>query len=517
MKTSLEQDRRLEMYRILTASKDTYITNKIINNSFRATDANVGNAGTLDLFKLYAESTSGSNDSPTEISRLLLKFDLSPLRNLTSSILDFTHDSFKCVMKLKDVYGGQTTPSNFKMQIFPLSKSFDEGVGRDVVRYEDLDSCNFITASVNSNNAPTLWSHEGANSIGLLGSDDIDIISSGALGGSDVADIWKEQEFNSGEEDFSIDVTTIISGILSNQIPDHGFRLSFSGTQETDQKTRFVKRFGARHSSRIINRPKIAAYWDDTIKDHHKSFFFNLTGSLFLNNSARGSLRNILSGAAATSITGSDCIALRLTSGSFSKTVTGSQYIVGSNHITGVYSATFAISSFESLLRNEIVTAASATFNEFWGSIDGTIGYHTGTLVVNIPTRTNYSRSTNRLFVNITNLRTEYSQSQKARFRVFVEDIGRKVVATKTPIESPSEVFEKMYYRVRDAESGDIVVPFEATSSGTCLSTDSSGMFFDFFMNSLPAGRTYVFDFLIKDRGIDDLFTDVASTFRVTR
>ena len=41
------------MYRILTASADTYITNKIIDNSFRAKDANVGQAGTLDLFKLF--------------------------------------------------------------------------------------------------------------------------------------------------------------------------------------------------------------------------------------------------------------------------------------------------------------------------------------------------------------------------------------------------------------------------------------------------------------------------------
>jgi hypothetical protein len=51
------------MYRILSASKDTYITNKIINGSFRATDANVGQAGTLDLFKLYNEnSLTGSTE-----------------------------------------------------------------------------------------------------------------------------------------------------------------------------------------------------------------------------------------------------------------------------------------------------------------------------------------------------------------------------------------------------------------------------------------------------------------------
>ena len=54
------------MYRILSASKDTYITNKIINSKFRATDANVGQAGTLDLFKLYAENISGSDTTPIE-------------------------------------------------------------------------------------------------------------------------------------------------------------------------------------------------------------------------------------------------------------------------------------------------------------------------------------------------------------------------------------------------------------------------------------------------------------------
>ena len=73
------------MYRILSASKDTYITDKIINNNFRATDANVGLAGTLDVFKLFEESSymSGSTritGSIIELSRLLIKFDLEPLR-----------------------------------------------------------------------------------------------------------------------------------------------------------------------------------------------------------------------------------------------------------------------------------------------------------------------------------------------------------------------------------------------------------------------------------------------------
>ena len=59
----------------LTASSDTYITNKIINNSFSASDANVGRAGTIDLFKLYNESsfTGLAETSPVLSATLTLR------------------------------------------------------------------------------------------------------------------------------------------------------------------------------------------------------------------------------------------------------------------------------------------------------------------------------------------------------------------------------------------------------------------------------------------------------------
>ena len=37
----------------------------------------------------------------------------------------------------------------------------------------------------------------------------------------------------------------------------------------------------------------------------------------------------------------------------------------------------------------------------------------------------------------------------------------------------------------------------------------------EFFVDSLPKGRTYVFDFLIKSGGFDTVVTDAASKFRV--
>jgi hypothetical protein len=124
------------MHRILSASKDSYITNKIINNSFRATDANVGSAGTLDLFKLYNENTISGEDTPVELSRLLIKFPINEIRTMDSQgDIDINDSSFKCEVKLHDVYGGQTTPSNFKIILFTLAQKFDEGKGMDVFKY----------------------------------------------------------------------------------------------------------------------------------------------------------------------------------------------------------------------------------------------------------------------------------------------------------------------------------------------------------------------------------------------
>ena len=80
------------MQLILTASKDTYITNKIINNKYRSSNSNTGNAATLDLFKLFEESGEVVNDdyitqNVREDSVLLIKFDYEKVAELTSSIL----------------------------------------------------------------------------------------------------------------------------------------------------------------------------------------------------------------------------------------------------------------------------------------------------------------------------------------------------------------------------------------------------------------------------------------------
>ncbi len=486
------------MFRRLRADKDTYITNKIINGK-RVTDANVGQAGTLDLFKLANETASGSfTGSILEVSRLLVHFDLDPLRALTGSSLDFTNSSFKAFMKMRDVFGGQTIPSNFTLVAYPLSKSFDEGNGFDISQFRDIDSSNFITASTS-----VTWSLPGADLSGTLGGATLDIIEDGNVGNG-TQNLFVTQNFSDGTEDLLMDVTEIVSATLAGAIPDYGYRISFSGSQETDGITRFVKRFTARGANDPALRPSIDVYFDDTIQDDHRNMFFDLSGTLYLNNFHYGESSNIIFNG--QQVTGSDSLILHLVSGSgstfFEKYVTASQYSVGSNFQSGVYCATFAIGTNETgSIRTEIDAAGSATFTEIWESLDGTQGFFTGSLVVKTVPRSAFQSVPGKLHVVVRNNVGKYQSTEKVRFRVFAQNPLEMAKISKLPFERKSLLFRKMHYQIRDSNSGKIHIPFETTYDGTKMSVDDNGMYFDLFMEDLEIGRNYGIELRYTDSG----------------
>lgn len=511
------------MYLLLTASKDTYITNKIINSSFRATDANVGRAGTIDLFKLYDETRIPGEAAPVEVSRALIKFEYDTLRALTSSILDVNDPSFRCTLKMCDVLGTQAVPRNFNLVLYPLSQSFDEGDGRDVGSFADLDVCNFVTASY-SNGTVYSWFLSGANSIGLLGSNNIDVIGSGSLG-SGIVQLGRTQNFPVGNENLEIDVTTIVSATLAGILPDCGFRLSFTQAEETDSKSRFVKRLGSRHSRNVYFRPAIHVSFDDTINDDHEAFVFDVSGSLFLSNYHRGLPSNILSGSSLTPLTGNNCLKLTIKTGSFSKTMDVSQYSISTDGtgIGGLYYTSFAISSVDEsvvvgtdTIRNFAYTSGSLTFEEVWHSSDGTVGFHTSSLTVTMPTRTSLTYIPRNPVLKVVNLLGDYSPDDSVKIRVFGLDTNN---VQNKPAKSfrnvKSEMFEEVYYRVVDTDSGDIAIPYSRSNNGTRCSTDSEGMFFNFKMSSLHPGRVYHFEFLVVDRGVDLQVAQRSPSFKV--
>ena len=119
------------------------------------------------------------------------------------------------------------------------------------------------------------------------------------------------------------------------------------------------------------------------------------------------------------------------------------------------------------------------------------------------------------MLVTVLNVNDEYQSGEKIKVRVFAEDRDRPIVYAKSPFEKKSQIFHEMFYRIRDDFDGSILIDFDTVTNSTILSADSEGMFFEVYTDSLPRGRVYSFDFLIRRNGVNTIVKDVASKFRI--
>jgi len=509
---------------ICTASADTYITDKIIDSGIKVTDANVGNASTIDLFKLYDETKLSGTGSQTELSRGLIKFDFSPITALTATILDINSSRFSATLEMKDIMTGHAVPKGFTLSVFPLSQSFDEGVGIDTGKFNDVDVANFVTASYTTQN--NIWFATGANAGGLLASTNLDYITSGNLNDGDgVVSFEKTQTFTEGTEDLAIDITTLVSATVASQILDKGLRLSFTGSQETDTKSRFVKRFASRHVGNPFLRPRIVVRFDDTIQDNHQNFCFDSSGTLFLRSYDRSSLSNLVSGSALTSITGANSLILDLKKGDYTFSVTGSQHTQGTDAgaATGVYSASFAIPSDVTTFHKGSQTLAKlisdkgeVEFVTYWKSLDYSVAYHTGSLTIRRAARDSGEFISRDPQLVITNAQPSYNKSDTVKIRLFGRDLTAENEApVKIAWKRKPVIFDKVYYQVVDRVTEKVILPYDTTNDTTRVSTDADGMFFDFKMQALIPGRSYAFDFYVVERGSSYLVRNRDAIFTV--
>jgi hypothetical protein len=536
------------MYRILKADKDAYVTNKLLFSSrptlSRSTDANVGAAASLDLYKLYDETDVPSGSSGVELTRMLIHFDLSPLRELTGSYLNYSSSSFKAYISLKDVYSGKTVPSNFTIVAYPVAKTWDEGRGMDVIGYRDLDVVNWFTASI-SNGAITTWTSGGIAYAGDLsgsatGSFDYFNTSTLPAYPSGVGSIARSQSFTLGTEDLLIDVTPVVSGVLAGLIPDYGFRLSFSGSQETDDVTRFVKRFASRHTKNSTKHPRLIVKYDDSFFDNQASPYFDYSNKIGLYYNPFGVATNFLSGS--TVVSGSGSILLELiasksayvtattyssthqmsisyTSASwnrFSFTATGSQVAYGGFYQSGSYYADVYLNFSTAGLSGVLDTQSQVKFLPVWKSTDGTVIYTTGSYLTFKRLQGNGTSIPQRNYlVTVPNLKDSYISSDVAKLKVLVTDYDPTLESYFMPGTSAPRVFPTMYWRVIDPYTKDILIPFDIDDNGTRMSADGQGMNFKLYMSDLPLNRPLELQFLIKEFGSSYLIENQGFLFRV--
>ncbi len=97
-----------------------------------------------------------------------------------------------------------------------------------------------------------------------------------------------------------------------------------------------------------------------------------------------------------------------------------------------------------------------------------------------------------RLKVYFENLRPEYKEDSKVKFRI----VGRELYPTTDFATTPAELDVKYlpsasaFYSVLDADTEEVIVPF---GTGSKISSDSSGNYFNVWMNGFQAERNYRF------------------------
>lgn len=507
------------MYKVIFADKDAYITNRkigTVGSGSLKTKSNTGHAGTLDIFKLYGTTVTSGGLPNLELSRALIHFDTQPIKDMMSAgKININHSSFNCKLKLFDVYGGQTTPNNFHMSVFPLSRSFAEGDGRDVVYYSDYDVCNFLTSSYPDG----AWVVSGCKGSGYPEQSCDYITGSANLGGLEV-----KQYFTTGEEDLEVDVTKIVSATLAGILPDSGFRLTLSQSYEDDKYTYFVKRFSSRSAYNSSKHPRLIFKYDDSLQDDAQLLRFDSPSTLFLRNYQHDSLSNLLSGSSLTNIGGFNCLLLRMMmmrsdgSGSYSLYFTGSQHHDGLNFYEGIYSATFVLPQYDPIVRNELQKSGSIKFTPIWASLDDTVGYLTGSDVyANLPKRTETVVNANNYVVTVTGLQTLHRSDEKMFLKLNIFDYTSPYIRlVKTPAELPGIVVKNAHYQVRDYATNEVVVPFDETYNSTKISSDVSGMHFILDASNLPKDRSYVIDIMLKIGGNKNIFKAASTVFNVS-
>ena len=130
-----------------------------------------------------------------------------------------------------------------------------------------------------------------------------------------------------------------------------------------------------------------------------------------------------------------------------------------------------------------------------------------------------------RLKIYFKNLKPEYKQKSKVKFRF----VGRELYPTRGFDTTPAALTVKYlpsgsrslgqgtYYSVKDAETEDVIIPF---STGSIVSCDSTGNYFNLWMDGFQPERFYRFEIkVVSGSGADEtsMIYDDDFQFKIVR
>jgi len=465
------------------ATKDNTVTNAYKADLVtRGTGSNMGLADSLSVFSIYAQAASSS----AEASRFLVQFPVLTANSTGSIQTDRTSGkipasgSVDFYLRIFNVIHSQTLPRQFTLIVSPVSQSWEEGYGLDMEDYNDL------TYDGTGSN----WEYAKSK---VPWVDGHDVSSSGGsfLTGSSYQNYNYTQYFDNGTEDLEINITGLVeqwlTGTSGGGFSNYGIGVYLTSSQESGNRSYYTKMFSARGSEYFFRRPIIEARWDSTKRDNRGNFYISSStlnsadnlNLLYLYNYVRGQPKDIYG-------VGTGSIYLTVhTSASLGEqlTTTPQQPVTGGWVSTGVYSASFALS-----------TTASVVYDKWFS---GSTYYHTGSFE---PQTFNSHNAyfTPKYITTITNLRSEYSSIGVNRLRHFSRlKNWNPTIYTVASTKIENSYIENAYYKIFRVIDDYTAIDYGTGSTNhTRLSYDISGSYFDLDMSLLESGYSYGIKFL---------------------
>jgi hypothetical protein len=507
------------------ANADNTIVNAYQPNlRTRGTGANCGESDVLECFSIYDRTLlSGSKGDGTvassELSRIIINFPIADIKTDRTNGKIPASGSVSFYLRLFNAQTSKTVPRNFKLVVYPMSQSWEEGNGVDLETYKDQTK-----GGIGSN-----WIYAASGS--KWQSRDGDDIVGGAYktGSSDPA---FTQSFTTGLEDLKVDISDLVEKWVSEDIDRYGVGIHLSSSYEAyfssslgenvssgsvldnldgAKTSYYTKRFFARGSQYFFKRPTIEARWNSVTRDDRGDFYYSSSlapaddnlNVLYLYNYVRGRLVNIPS-------IGTDDIYVTLYSGSSAPTGSklvlydGYTNVTGGHVSTGIYSASIAITA---------ATTPLADIFDVWHDDGGTQFFTSSVKPKTLRGHVNTREPT--YYMNITNMRDRYRSDETARFNLYVREKNWKPTIYTVASERVETIpVNSASYRVYRTYDGLEAIPY-GTGSDFCtgLSYDISGNYFDFDMNLLDPGYAYALRFAFYDPELKS-WTEQNETFK---
>lgn len=430
------------MFFTIFPNKDTTITNL----SIRGISRSGSNSGQSEIVELYTLTESLSRLGK---SRILMQFDLTPL-STSIAAGNIPTSSVAYSLKLRNANHSEEIPSSYDIEIYPLSRSWDEGRGLSMEDEGLKDS-----GSANWGQATSLvaWSAQGADYIGS-------------------SNLTASQHFDFGTENLSVNISNIMYAWLTGGVVNNGLILRYSDFYETGSINYHVKKFFSRHVLVPECQPRIEGLWEKDLQDDRSEFPYEFTGTLAYYRFIGGSANAVVPPLFVSIINSSSAV---------TQTLTASTVSSGIYQVSGVF---VAPTSSTQIYRDVWFITGKQLFTGTFAPV-----YATGSHMLNFDT----------ISLNIPNLKEKYGSDEEIVVRVFAKKKDYRPAVGRTGTLEPDPLLLKnAYFQLENAQTREVIIPFSTGSlKYSKLSYDFEGNYFKIWTKSLLKDSIYKVKILV--------------------